>query len=374
MITIYYMDNDPCFYNDLASWLPDYCVLVQISYQHIENIHDLNPLSDLILINPDYTGESDEFLRKFLQTINNIPVIFISETISLPFVVSMVKSGAYSFLHKMKDKSMLIECIKEILYKSPDEEEIINCDHSCVQNIIGNSHSVKLLKQEIINFNGNSMNVHLFGETGTGKELTARALHNQSCSFEKPLIAINCGSIPENLIESELFGTAKGAFTDARDKSGLFEKADGTTIFLDEIGELSKSAQVKLLRVLEDGTFSRVGENSERKSDFNLITATNKNLKKEISEGRFREDLFYRITSLIIKIPALRERKEDIYDLSRYFLNEIGSRKKISQRSVLKLLDYKWPGNIRELKQTIIRADYMSGEKTTIDPPHIVFY
>ncbi len=374
MITIYYVDKDPLFYNDLSSWLPNYCLLKQISFDSISDLHRLKPLSDIVLINPDYIGISNDFLNPMLETLKYIPVIFISETISLPFVVSMVKNGAYSFLHKKKDKSILIECIKGILYKSPNEKDISSYDCSSVNNIIGNSKSVVNLKREIVNFRGYALNVHLCGETGTGKELTAKALHRQNFKMKKSMVAVNCGAIPENLIESELFGTIKGAYTDSINRSGLFEQADGTTIFLDEIGELSKSAQVKLLRVLEDGIFTRVGDSSENKSDFNLITATNKNLKSEMIEGRFREDLYYRITSLVINIPPLRERKEDIFDLSKFFLNELNSQKQISQSAVLKLLKHSWPGNIRELKQTIIRADYMSAKNTSINRNHIVFY
>lgn len=368
------MDKDPLFYNDLSSWLPNYCVLKPVSFETIADLQSLRPLTDIVLINPDYIGISRDFLNSVLEALRNIPVIFISETISLPFVVSMVKNGAYSFLHKKKDKSILIECIKEILYRSPKEEGSISCDHTSVQNIIGTSKSALNLKKQIVNFSGYSLNIHLSGETGTGKELTAKALHRQNFKMKNPMVAVNCGAIPENLIESELFGTIKGAYTDATNKSGLFEKADGTTIFLDEIGELSKAAQVKLLRVLEDGIFTRVGDSSEKQSVFNLITATNKNLKNEMIEGRFREDLYYRITSLIINIPSLRERKEDIYDLSNFFLGELNSQKKISQSAILKLLKHSWPGNIRELKQTIIRADYMSGKKTHIDTNHIIFY
>jgi transcriptional regulator with PAS, ATPase and Fis domain len=374
MINIFYMDNDPLYYIDLSSWLPDFCTINQITVKSIDHFPVFNHITDILLINPEYFGNSTETLMPVLQKLHNIPVIFISETISLPFVVYMVKNGAYSFLHKKKDKSIIIECIKEILYKSPEKDETCNIDYSSIQGIIGNSIPVKNLKNEIISFKGHNLNVHLYGETGTGKELTAKALHNQSFQQEKSIVTINCGAIPDNLIESELFGTAKGAFTDAQNRSGLFEKANGTTIFLDEIGELSKTAQVKLLRVLEDGIFSRIGDSTERKSDFNLITATNKNLKTEVREGRFREDLYYRITSLMITLPTLRERKEDIYDLSLYFLNELGSSKKLSQSAVLKLIEYKWPGNIRELKQTIIRADYLSKEKKSIDPNHIIYY
>lgn len=374
MINIFYMDKDPLFYDDLNSWLPDYCFLHQIDIDSIDNLPVFNHISDILLINPDYTGNSLELLKPVLQQLYNIPVLFISESISLPFVVSIMKSGAYSFLHKKKDKSILIECLKEIIYECPEEEDIFDCDVSSIKNIIGNSKPTKDLKRKIINFNRNNLNIHLYGETGTGKELTAKALHNQMHRNNESMVIVNCGAIPENLIESELFGTAKGAFTDAQNRSGLFEKADGTTIFFDEIGELSKSAQVKLLRVLEDGRFNRIGDSTERKSKFNLITATNKDLKKEVSKGRFREDLYYRITSLIITVPTLRERKEDIYELSQHFLRELNSGKRFSQRAVLKLLDYTWPGNIRELKQTVIRAEYLSKEQRSIKQKHIVFY
>lgn len=374
MLTIYYIDDDPLFYNDLSCCLPNYCLLKQVSVESIAELQPLKPLTDIVLINPDYIGINNNFINSLLDTLINIPVIYISETISLPFVVSMVKNGAYSFLHKKKDKSILIECIKGVLYKCPIEDDISSYDCSTLKNIIGNSKSIISLKKEIINFRGYALNVHLHGETGTGKELTAKALHRQNFKIRKSMVAVNCGAIPESLIESELFGTIKGAYTDAINRSGLIEQADGTTIFLDEIGELSKSAQVKLLRVLEDGIFTKVGDSSEKKSNFNLITATNKNLKKEMIEGRFREDLYYRITSLVIKIPPLRERREDIFDLSNFFLDELKSPKKISQSAVLKLLNHSWPGNIRELKQTIIRADYMSGNKLRINKNNIIFY
>lgn len=374
MIRILYLDKDPVFYNDLKSWLPDFCSLFQLSFESFSKLYTLNIQTDILLINPDYSDLKTEFLESVLFKVQSIPVIFISESISLPFVVSMMKKGAYNFLHKKKDKSILIESIKEILYKT-SEKNISKCEeHFSVKNIIGSSNAIKGLKDEIVTFCGNNLNVHLYGETGTGKELTAEALHTGNFLQKKSLIAVNCGAIPENLIETELFGTTKGAFTDACDKSGLFEIADGTTIFLDEVAELSKAAQIKILRVLENGTFSKVGDTKKIKSSFNLITATNKNLKIEMQEGRFREDLYYRITSLIINIPPLRERKDDIYELSMHFLKEIGSIKKISSNALLKLLEYNWPGNIRELKQAIIRAEYLSRDKSFIDPVHIIFY
>ena len=373
MIRIFYLDKDLAFYNDLKTWLPDYCILLPVNMDSVENDLPLKCKTDILLINPEYTGINPEYLKSILQKLHNNRVIFIADSISLPFVVNMVKSGAYSFFHKRKDKSMLIECIKDILYAMPIDDDN-NLEHHSVKNIIGNSQSAKTLKNEILNYKGMSLNILIHGETGTGKELTAMALHIQNYQKKNAIVTVNCGAIPENLIESELFGTRKGAYTDARDRTGLFEKAHDSTIFLDEVAELSKSAQVKLLRVIEDGSFSKVGDSKVIKSDFNLITATNKNLKNEVVAGRFREDLFYRITSLVINIPPLRERKEDIFDLSKYFLKEVGSKKELTRGTVLKLLDHKWPGNIRELKQTIIRAEYLSRNMDVIIPDHIVYY
>jgi|GEM_PF-1161025 len=373
MINLHHLDKDKSFYKDLCTWLPNYCTLSPMTIESIDSFSHLNQDTDIILIDPDYTGISIELLQPILLKLQPIPIIFISESISLPFVVSMIKNGAYSFLHKKKDKSMLIECIKEILYKNPVEKKISYINHHSLKDIIGKSNPINKLKKEILDYSGTTLNVLINGETGTGKELAAKALHTQNFS-NKSLVAVNCGAIPENLIESELFGTKKGAYTDAIDKPGVFERAHGSTIFLDEVAELSKSAQAKLLRVLEDGTYSKVGDTGELKSDFNLISATNKNLKDLVEMGLFRSDLYYRLTSLVMKIPPLRERKEDIFDLSNHFLEQIGSNKKITQGAVMKLIEYKWPGNIRELKQTIVRAEYFSKEKETIDRKSIVFY
>jgi DNA-binding NtrC family response regulator len=374
MVNIHYLDKDQQFYRDLSSWLPDYCTLKSISLESISKLSLFKASSDIVIINPDYTGNSTDFLNPILHKLNTVPVIFISDSISLPFVVSMMKNGAYTFLHKRKDKSILIDCIKGILYSAPDFIDFPDLNQSSLKEIIGNSNPAKNLKYEILNYSGNNLSILLLGESGTGKELAAKALHYQNFSDNKPLITVNCGAIPETLIESELFGTKKGAFTDAGDTIGFFEKANGGTIFLDEISELSKSAQVKLLRVLEDGVFYKVGDSNALKSQFNLITATNKNLKIEVTEGRFREDLFYRITPLIIKIPPLRERKEDIYELSLFFLDQIKADKTISHNAILKLIKHSWPGNIRELKHTISRAAYLSKDSPVIDACHIHVY
>ncbi|NMB76959.1 MAG: sigma-54-dependent Fis family transcriptional regulator [Myxococcales bacterium] len=204
--------------------------------------------------------------------------------------------------------------------------------------------------------------VLILGESGTGKELLARAVHNRSSRKDKPFVAINCGAIPENLLESELFGHVRGSFTDAvRTKEGLFEEADGGTLFLDEIGELPLPLQVKLLRVLQEDEIRRVGENRPRKVDVRILAATIRDLGAEVSAGRFREDLFYRLNVLSVKIPPLRDRPDDIPPLAEHFLArcnaKLGTQVQGLDPAAMKLLvDYSWPGNVRELENLIERA------------------
>lgn len=373
MFRLFYIDRDPDYYNDLICWLPEYCTLHNLLLQDIES--RLPPLkweTDILLINPEYTGHSVDFLSELIERLLPVPLIFLSDTTELPFVVSLMKTGAHSFLNKRKDKSILIETIKQIIYNMPDhsdsESEIL------LPELVGTSSHIQKLKKDIIRLRSSSIHIHLTGETGTGKEMAARAIHKCRSDQKKKLFALNCGSLAENLVESELFGTRKGAFTDAVERAGLFETADGSTLMLDEVSELSKTAQVKLLRVLEYGTFNRVGGTKELKSDFQLITASNRNLRDEVSKGNFREDLFYRITTLIINIPPLRARKEDIGELSRHFLKINKSERKITAGAMNKLKDHSWPGNIRELKQVIERADHFSWQNKAIEPKHIVFY
>ncbi|MGJ8633545.1 MAG: sigma-54-dependent transcriptional regulator [Luteolibacter sp.] len=204
--------------------------------------------------------------------------------------------------------------------------------------------------------------VLISGESGTGKELVAKAVHEYSPRRQREIITINCGAIPENLLESELFGHEKGSFTGAiARRAGRFEQADGGTLFLDEIGDMPISIQVKLLRVLQDGTFSRVGANDVIKTDVRIVAATHKNLAAEVTAGRFREDLFYRLNVVELRIPPLRERPEDIPLLAEYFLQRITrkngmARIRISEEAVAELSEHNWPGNVRELENTIARA------------------
>jgi sigma-54 dependent transcriptional regulator, acetoin dehydrogenase operon transcriptional activator AcoR len=226
-------------------------------------------------------------------------------------------------------------------------------------NIVGRDAKMLQVFQQISDVAAYDYPVHIFGDTGTGKELVANAIHNESRRAGTPFVPINCGALPEGLIESELFGHVKGAFTGAiRDKKGRFELADRGTIFLDEVAELSKNMQVKLLRFLQEGTFERVGGEKTMTVDVKVISATNKDLKEEVRRNRFREDLFYRLSVIPIYIPALRERRTDIPLLVNHFMHEAAVKHnqallRISKEALSLLMDYDWPGNVRELQNAI---------------------
>jgi PAS domain S-box-containing protein len=240
-------------------------------------------------------------------------------------------------------------------------------------NIIGRDSKMLDVFKQIRDVAGYDFPIHVSGETGTGKELVANAVHNESRRAGAAFVPINCGALPEGLIESELFGHVKGAFSGAvRDKKGRFELADRGSVFLDEVAELSNNMQVKLLRFLQEGRFERVGGEQTLSVDVRVISATNKNLKKEVERGRFRDDLYYRLNVIPIRLPALRERKIDIPPLIDHFLNEAGLRYeraplKVSSRAMALMLDYRWPGNVREL-QNAIQFAFVKCSGSVIEP------
>ncbi|KAA3613161.1 MAG: GAF domain-containing protein [Calditrichaeota bacterium] len=235
--------------------------------------------------------------------------------------------------------------------------------------IIGKSESMVRMFEMVQSVASSTATVLIDGESGTGKELIARAIHNNSNQKDMPFIPIFCGSLAENLLESELFGHKKGAFTGASEnKPGLFEEANGGTVFLDEIGEISMNLQTKLLRVIQEGELKRVGETSVRKVDVRILSATNRDLEKEVAEGRFREDLFYRLNVINIKMPPLRQRPDDIILLAEHFLKIFSFKNKKSftgftKRAINYLQEYNWPGNVRELENTIERSVILSNGK-----------
>ncbi len=301
--------------------------------------------------------------KKNLKTV----VIMISAYASTETAVEAMNEGAYDYVPKPFDNSELKETIANALeLKTIDQEKKLIDDELKKQlhfgKIIGNSpvmmHVYNLIRQVA----KTKTSILVTGESGTGKELIARAIHDESDRHDKPFVVINCGGIPEALMESELFGHKKGSFTGStQDKKGLFEVADKGTVFLDEIGDLSIHLQVKLLRVVQERVFKPVGGNEDISVDIRIISATNKELANEVIEGRFREDLFYRLNVIEVKLPPLRERKSDLRVLAQHFLekysNEMGKKvTKISSYAINLLNNYPFPGNIRELENLMERS------------------
>ena len=308
-----------------------------------------------------------EVLKRAKEKNSESVVIMISAYSSAENAVEAMNEGAYDYVPKPFDNEELKETIKNALaIRTTDQEnKVLTLDRGETLHfgkIVGNSPRMLHIYDMIRQVGKTRTSILITGESGTGKELIARAIHDESDRKDKPFVVINCGSIPETLMESEFFGHKKGSFTGASsDKKGLFEVADQGTVFLDEIGELSTSFQVKLLRAVQEKVFKRVGDTSDITVDIRFLSATNKDLKKEIMEGRFREDLFYRLNVIEIKIPPLRERMGDLKPLAQYFLDkysrEMGKKiTKISSYAIELLKKYDFPGNIRELENLLERS------------------
>ncbi len=334
-----------------------------------------NDLFDLVLLDirmPKLDGIST--LKKIKAVTPETIVIMITAYASADTAIKAMKEGAYDYITKPFKVDEIKLIIKNALEKKNLQKENILLkqvvrDRFHFGNIIGQSSKMVALYDLLEKVSPTKTNILITGESGTGKELVAKAIHYNSPRKEKPFVTLNCGAIPESLIESELFGHMKGAFTDAiATKKGLFEVADEGTIFLDEISELPLLMQVKLLRVLQDKEFKRVGGTEDIRVDVRIIAATNKDLEEAVKEKRFREDLFYRLNVIQIKLPPLRDRKEDIQILADHFLKkysqELGkSISKISPEALQILLNYDYPGNVRELQNIIERAVALEGSQ-----------
>ena len=294
-------------------------------------------------------------------------IIMMSAYGTVDIAIEAIKLGAYDYISKPFKPDEVILTLKkaEERERLRRENELLRKEvkkEYSFENIISKNKQMQKIFEVITKVAQYKSTILITGESGTGKELVARALHYNTDRAQNPFVAVNCGAIPENLLESELFGHAKGAFTDAiRTKKGLFEEADGGTLFLDEIGELPPQLQVKLLRVLQEGEIRRIGESKSIQVDVRIVAATVKDLVKEVNEGRFRDDLFYRINVLPIHIPPLRERNEDIPLLTAHFIRKYSEAMSknvvgIDSRALEALMDYKWYGNVRELENTIERA------------------
>ncbi len=315
-----------------------------------------------------------QFLEYVLENYKDIPVIFLTAYGTVDSAVAAMNMGAYYYFIKPPDyaqlKGILARAVEQRKLKKKLEimrRQIIERDNR--YNIVGTTPEMLRIFDTIETVKDSPSTVLITGETGTGKELIAKALHFQSSRRDKPFIAVNCAAIPKELLESELFGYKKGAFTGAvNDRVGRFEEVAGGTLFLDEIGELELTLQAKLLRVLQEREIEPLGSNKKIKVDFRLVCSTNRNLLEEIKKGNFREDLYYRINVVEIKVPPLRERKEDIPLLIAEFLREFCERENKNltlNETVMGILEnYHWPGNIRQLKNIIERAVVLARKKT----------
>ncbi|MDA8431609.1 MAG: sigma-54 dependent transcriptional regulator [Nitrospiraceae bacterium] len=334
-------------------------------------------VTDIIL--PGMSGI--ELLKKCGEANPGQIVIVMTAYASLETAVEALRAGAYDYIIK----PVIHEEIKRIVRKALRERALRSEnvllkkqieDRYDFDRIIGESPGIRGLMAEVKKVADSRSNVLLLGETGTGKELFARAIHYSSSRKEKAFVPINCSAIPEHLLESELFGYVKGAFTGAfSSKRGLFEEADGGTVFLDEIGDLNPALQAKLLRVIDDREIRPLGGIQSKRIDIRFITATNRDILEAVRQGKFREDLYYRINVVTLKLPPLRERREDIIILVRHFLDkfagEIGKSVKFIDDATLRLLaGYAWPGNVRELQNIVERAVLIADGETLL-PEHL---
>ncbi|HQR39343.1 MAG TPA: sigma-54 dependent transcriptional regulator [Blastocatellia bacterium] len=305
-----------------------------------------------------------ELLKRFKRDMPEIPIILISGFGSLETAVEAVREGAFDFISKPFNVTEVVATARRAMERRSDSHEPAGADiDELLENysssgLVGRSRQMIALYKEIAVVAPSKSTALITGESGTGKELVARAIHNHSPRADRPFVPVNCGALTETLLESELFGHQRGSFTGATaDKKGLFEEADTGTIFLDEIGETSPALQVKLLRVLQEGEIRRVGGSSAIRVDVRVIAATNRTLEDEVKRGTFREDLFYRLSVVTLRVPRLRERVEDIPLLVAHFLKRAcattGRDAMLSDDAMRMLTHYSWPGNVRELENTI---------------------
>ena len=316
-----------------------------------------------------------EFLEKAREVNGDVPIIVISGHGNIETAVEAVKKGAFDYISKPPDLNRLLITLRNALDKQSlvTETKVLKRKVSRVQEMVGNSAPIKKIKDTIEKVAPTDARVLITGDNGVGKELVARWIHEKSNRNAGPIVEVNCAAIPGELIESELFGHEKGSFTSAiKQRIGKFEQANGGTLFLDEIGDMSLGAQAKVLRALQEGKITRVGADKDINVDVRLVAATNKDLLKEVEEKNFRLDLYHRLGVIIIHVPSLNERREDVPELVDFYLDRIaaeyGQPKKSIDKDAMELLtNYNWTGNIRELRNVVERLIILSGKTITVE-------
>ncbi|HSK74520.1 MAG TPA: sigma-54 dependent transcriptional regulator [Pyrinomonadaceae bacterium] len=362
----------------------DYGVFTADNAENALEIFSVNEVS-VTLTDIKMAGMDGLELLDQIKTIDaDALVIIMTAYSSVDSAIAALRKGAYDYITKPFVNEDLLQTVKNAIRQRElfTENRVLRRElnkHYSFSEIIGTSDRLQDVFRLVEKVADTNISILIQGESGTGKELIARALHHNSSRSSKPFLAVNCGALPETLLESELFGHTKGAFTDAKtDKKGLFRSAEGGTIFLDEIGEMPLSLQVKLLRALQEHEVTPIGSSLPVKLDARIIAATNKNLEKEVEENRFREDLFYRLNVVEINLPPLRERREDIPLLAKHFASKAARAQKASEKPIAKeamaaMVNYNWQGNVRELENAIERAFILSGAEIDLEslPPKI---
>ncbi len=379
MAKILIIDDERSIRNTLKEILETEDYEVEVAETGESGLEKANSTTyDLIFSDVKMPGmDGIEFLEKAKVP---CPVIMISGHGNIETAVEAIKKGAWDFMEKPLDLNHLLQMTKNAiahgdlssqLQQKTEELKAIRKQVGERNQMVGDSEAITRVRDVINKVAGTEARVLITGENGTGKEVVAHLLHEQSNRASAPMVEVNCAAIPSELIESELFGHMKGSFTGAvKDRAGKFEQADGGTLFLDEIGDLSLAAQAKVLRALQENEITRVGSDKTTKVNVRVLAATNKNLQEEIEKGNFREDLFHRLNVIPIRVPALRDRLEDIPALTAYFTKQICSEqgwkeKNFTAGAIKALQRHAWPGNIRELRNVIERLIILGGEEIT---------
>jgi len=384
---VFIVDDEPAISKLLSYWVKDkWKYQAQVFSNGEDVLRNLTQRPDLILLDIMLPGlDGLETLKRIKQFDDNLPVIILSAQGSIEVAVESLRFGAFDYFPKPIDQQRLEPSIKnairnyDLLRELHNLKENVKKEYS-FDNIVSADGKMQDVFKLVTKVLDNDITVLIYGESGTGKELIARAIHYNGRRKDKPFVVVNCASIPRELLESELFGHEKGSFTGAHQrKLGKFEMAKDGTIFLDEVGELEMLLQAKLLRVIQEKEFERVGGNELIKTNVRIISATNRELKRAVEQKQFREDLFYRLNSFPISIPPIRQRRADILVLTEYFLEEFNKKlqrnvKGFSKKALKLIYEYDWPGNVREMENTIERCMIIS-EKDTLDiddlPQHI---
>lgn len=380
MHSVLIVDDEPAIRESLQGVLEDDGYKTYAAASGEECLTVLETITcDVVLLDIWLPGlDGLEALKKIRESDSGPEVIMISGHGTIETAVRATKLGAYDFLEKPLSLDKTLILVKNAIQSRKLRDENRELKKQLVPRsvIVGDSVPMKALRQQIGLMAPTNGRVLTFGESGTGKELVARAIHAQSLRKDQPFVEVNCAAIPEDLIESELFGHRRGFPGGASDKEGKFSKADGGTLFLDEVGDMSLKTQAKVLRTLEEQRFTPVGSDEEIIVDARVIASTNKDLEEEISKGNFREDLFYRLNVIPFSVPPLRERREDIPLLARHFLREFSAlygrrQREISDDAVDTLMRYAWPGNVRELKNVIERIVIMNPTAHRLERKHL---